>query len=29
MNYSGVKMEDVKETVSLLCKSLGLAKTGG
>ena len=25
MNYSGIRMEDVKETVSLLCKSSGLA----
>lgn len=24
MNYSGIRMEDVKETVSLLCKSSGL-----
>ena len=24
MNYSGINMEDVKKTVSLLCKSLGL-----
>ena len=25
MNYSGIRMEDIKETVSLLCKSSGLA----
>ena len=24
MNYSGIRMEDIKETASLLCKSLGL-----